>query len=376
MDRLAGEVDGPSAVQRRADVELGELGADALGGPAGAPGRHRPLGVDRFVQDGEQRGGGEGEVALHGLEEGFRQFGAGGAGHPRVLDQVVQDVRAGAGPQHPAEPLERLRRQQPAAGQPRRVFPQVRGDTADALDVLRVARVVRGVLAGHPRVRGPVDVLGRGPQPRQTAGDHDLAQALGRVREIGRGAEAAEALPQDAPPRVGAGQFAAEQLGVPHDRVGAETRQIIGLFTRAAAQRQGLPVGRRGTAGAPLVQQQHPVVVQRARQPGGPARRTRRRVAGAALEVDQPGQFLVLPAGRHGFAPVHRQPLTVRHGVVQRHVQEVVGQYDTGQPVGPHDCSLVLFGPAPLRSPPDRAAPTGRRAIRPDGRLPRRKAKG
>ena len=64
---------------------------------------------------------------------------------------------------------------------------------------------------------------------------------------------------------------APDQLGVEHDAVGAEVGQVVGLGLGRAEPGQGLPGGGGGPAGAALVEQQHPVVLQRPVQPALPA---------------------------------------------------------------------------------------------------------
>ena len=122
----------------------------------------------------------------------------------------------------------------------------------------------------------------------QPTGDEGLPDAVRRERQVGDGAHAAEALPEHAP-RL-AGQLAPDQLGVEHDAVGAEVGQVVGLGLRRSEPGQGLPVRRGGPAGAALVEQQDPVVLQRPVQPGLPApraaaRRTRGRPAGTAARA-------------------------------------------------------------------------------------------
>ncbi len=86
--------------------------------------------------------------------------------------------------------------------------------------VLRKARVVAPVALGHALPRGAVDVVDRPGDRRRAAGDQRLAQRVGRDREIRERAEAAEALPEDAPALDP--ERLAQQLGVAHDRVGPE----------------------------------------------------------------------------------------------------------------------------------------------------------
>ncbi len=328
VDHLSGEAHRGAVRQRPGGVELGELRADLLRRPAGRARVHRPLAVDGLVQDGVEGAFGERELRLGAAQEGVGQLRPGAAPDPGVLQQVVQGVRAAARAEQQTERLERPHGQPSATGQLRGRGGQVLGDPPHRLDVLRVAGVVRGILAGHPRVGRPVHVGRAAAQPRQSAGDHGLAHALGGQREVGEGAEAAEALPEQAPLSPLAEQLAPDQLGVADDRVGPEAGEVVGLLGRAAAQRQGLP-GRRGRApGAALVEQQDPVVVQGPVQPAVPAQRPARPAARAALEVEQPGQVGVLLARRDHLAGVDLDPLALRRRVVQRQLEEMVGQDD------------------------------------------------
>lgn len=132
-----------------------------------------------------------------------------------------------------------------------------------------------------------------------------------------------------------AGDPAADQLAVADDGVGAEVRQVRGLFGGTAAQRERLAVGGRGGAGAALVQEQHAVLLQGAAEPGGPPDETVRPEAGAALEVHQPRQ--VVPVGllaRDHLARVQLDRLPGRVGVVEGNGEAVVGEDDAGLAVG------------------------------------------
>jgi hypothetical protein len=171
---------------------------------------------------------------------------AGGADEG-VLQEVVQPVAALTAAEEDAERLEGLGGQPVAVGQDDVVGEEVVGDAAGALDVLRVAGVVRGDLALDARVGGPVDVVGVRVEGGQPAGDDGGGQPLGGGGQIVDRAEAAEALAEDGPGGA-AGDLPADQLAVADDRVGAEVREVVGLFGGAAAQRERLPVGGRGVA--------------------------------------------------------------------------------------------------------------------------------
>lgn len=191
---------------------------------------------------------------------------------------------------------------------------EVVGDSAGALDVLRVAGVVRGDLALDPRVGRAIDVVGVRVEGGQAAGDDRGGQALGGGGEVVDRAEAAEALAEDGPGSA-AGHLTADRLAVTHDRVGTEVREVVGLFGGGAAQREGLAVGGRGVAGAALVQQQDAVLLERAAEPGALADETVRPEAGAALEVDQPRLVLVCLVAGDDLTGVELDRLA-RRGVV------------------------------------------------------------
>lgn len=250
-----------------------------------------------------------------------------------MLQEEVQPVAALAAAEDDTEGLEGLDGQTVAVGQDDLVVQEVVGDPAGALDVLRVAGVVGGDLAFDARVGGPVDVVCVGVEGGQAAGDHGGAEALRSDGEVADGAEAAEALAEDGPGGA-AGERGADGLAVPDDRVGAEVREVVGLFRGAAAQWKGLAVGGRGAAGAALVEQEDSVLLESAAEPGRSADETVRAEAGAALEVDQPGQVLPrLVTGDH-LTGVELDRLARRGVVVEGHGEVVVGEDDAGLAVG------------------------------------------
>ena len=128
--------------------------------------------------------------------------------------------------------------------------------------VFWIALEVRDVALNLPHVRRGVDVIDRAPDRRQPAGDVDLAQGVGEERQVGHRAEAAEALAQQAPP-IDA-ELVTDQLRIANDRIRAEMRQVLGLRLRRGSR----DVADRGrSAGAPLVQQQEPIVLEGALLP-------------------------------------------------------------------------------------------------------------
>jgi len=231
--------------------------------------------------------------------------------------------------------LEGLHRQRRAVRQPYVAVGQVLGNQGRLRHVARVPLVVGGVMAGHRSVGAPVDVVGGHGQARQPAGDERLANAVRGEGQVGDGAEPAEALPEHAPRRA-AGQLPPDQLGVEHDAVGAEAGQVVGLGLGRAQAGQGLPGGGGGPAGTALIEQQHPVVVQRPVQPGLPALRTLRAESGPALQEQQPRQVGLGPVGGDDLAGEHLDLLTVWPAVVERDGEEVIGQHGAGLTVARH----------------------------------------
>ncbi|CAM5247419.1 hypothetical protein SBADM41S_12356 [Streptomyces badius] len=117
--------------------------------------------------------------------------------------------------------------------------------------------------------------------------------------------------------------------------------EVAGLLARAAAQRQGLPVGGGGETGPPLVQEQHPELAQGPAEPGLRTDEPARAEAGAALQIDQPGQFLAGPGGGDRFPAVHLDLLAGGVAVVEGHGEEAVGEDDAGLPVTAHKNSCI-----------------------------------
>ena len=109
---------------------------------------------------------------------------------------------------------------------------EARVQRADALEIVGVARVEAPVALAHALVRRAVDVVGRTRDRRQAAGEVRLAQSLGREREIRAGAEAAEALPEDAPALDA--ELLPDPLRVAHDRVGAVQLEVLRLLLRGS----------------------------------------------------------------------------------------------------------------------------------------------
>src|SRR5215212_6509728 len=141
----------------------------------------------------------------------------------------------------------------------------------DALAVLRVALVVAAGAVEDARVGGAVDVVDRAPDRRQPARHERFPQPLGREREVGRDAEAAVALAEHAPALDA--ELAAYPLGVADDRFRAEVREVIRLLLGAQPRQRP---DRRRAARPALVEHQDAELLQRAVEPSGRRRMTRR----------------------------------------------------------------------------------------------------
>ena len=201
---------------------------------------------------------------------------------------------------------------------------------AHARAVLWVALVVAAAAVDGEAVGERVDVVHRHFERGQAAGDVGLAQAVRRCGQVTGDAEPAEALPEHAPaldPELGP-----DELGVGHDAVGAEVRQVRRLLRRREIGKK--PHGAR-TAGAALVEHEHAEVAQRPdhppRAPRG-ARGSRGLEPGAALEEDQ--ERLVAAVGLGHLAREHRELVALGPRVVERHRELVLGQDQPGDAVG------------------------------------------
>ena len=239
----------------------------------------------------------------------------------RALQEVVQPLRAVAHPEHRAELAEAPRRQPVARREPHVLLGEAGVNRAHALEIVRVARIEAPVALAHALVRRAVDVVRRPGDRRDPARDECLTQRLRRDRQVRAHAEAAEALPEDAPALDA--ELLTDQLRVAHDRVGAVQLEVRSLLLRALARQRA--DGSR-TAGAALVEQENAVVLQRARQPARRLRigRPRRLVARPALEKDEDGPLAAV-LGRD-LAREDDDALAVRPRVVERQGELVVGE--------------------------------------------------
>ena len=260
-----------------AGEELGRVGVLGRHDPLRRPARRDAVGVRGLVQDRVDRVALEAEQVLRVVAEG-RRVG-------RELDQRVQILGAVAHPQLVARLAEAPGGEAVAGRQDQRLRVEPLDERAHPRAVVRVALVVAPVALQHPLVGRAIDVVDVPPDRRQPAGDERLAQPLGRDREVGHDAEAAEALAEDAPALHA--ELGADRLGVAHDRVGAEVLEVVGLLGGGEA---GQRAHRRGAAGTALVEHQDAEVLQRPLEPARRARvprRPRRLGAGAALEEDE-----------------------------------------------------------------------------------------
>jgi hypothetical protein len=217
---------------------------------------------------------------------------------------------------------------------------------------------VGGVPRGDAGVSEPVDVLGARAEAGQPPGEQRGADAVGRERQVGDRAEAAERLPEHRPRLLRPAQLAADQLAVEDDGVGAEVREVLRLRPRRPEAGEGARGGRRRPAGAALVQQQHPVVVQGPVKPGGAPDGPLGGEPRAALQEHQPRQPAVAGlAGGDDLPREHGDPLAVGLAVVQGNAEVMVGQDGTRLPVGAHEQDYPERGRAPLAGTRPRAFP-------------------
>src|SRR3954469_2118269 len=143
----------------------------------------------------------------------------------RVVEQVVEALRAVAHTEHRAELPEATWSEAIARRQQQLFALETRVQCPHAVEVVRVARIEAPVALADALVRRAVHVVRRTADWRQTSGEVRLAQPLGRDREVRARAEAAEALPEDAPAL--APERLADPFRVSHDRVGTVQLQVL-----------------------------------------------------------------------------------------------------------------------------------------------------
>jgi hypothetical protein len=257
---------------------------------------------------------------------------------PRVLEQVMQLVGARGRAEHPADRREPLDGERRPVGQPHVVAGEVPRDFPGGPGVAGVAVVVGGVPRGDGGVGEPVDILGAGAEAGQPAGDQRVADAVRRERQVGDGAEAAERLPEHRPLLLRPAQLAPDQLAVEDDGVRAEVREVLRLRPRRPEPGEGPGGGRRRAAGAALVEQEHPVVVQGPVEPRGAPDGPLGGESRPALQEHQPRQPVVAGLADGGDLPgEHGDPVAAGPPVVQWDAEVMVGEDSTRLPVGAHE---------------------------------------
>ena len=278
--------------QPREDVLAGEqlrLGIeDRRPHPLRRPVRDPAVGPARLVQQRVERVAGDPELVGGVVQEGRRLR--------RELEQVVQLFRAVAHAQLVAVRAQAARGQRVAVGKPDVVAVEVHHQRPHALTVLRETLVVAAVALDRPLEGRAVDVVDRHADPRHAAGHERLAQPVGREGEIREHAQPAEALPEHAPRRRV--QRRAQQLGVAHDRVGAEVRQVLGtLGRRARASSAPSRAGRAAARGSPA-----------ARGPATPGRAASRWAAAPRIPARPAGKPGTASRGPRARRPRGRRP--------------------------------------------------------------------
>jgi hypothetical protein len=117
----------------------------------------------------------------------------------RALQEVVQPFRAVAHPEHRAELAEAPRRQPVARREPQVVLGKAGVNREHAVEIFRIPRVEAPVALAHALVSRAIDIVRRSRDRRDPARDECLTQRLRSDRQVSAHAEAAEALPEDAP---------------------------------------------------------------------------------------------------------------------------------------------------------------------------------
>ena len=189
----------------------------------------------------------------------------------------------------------------------------------------------------------------------QAAGDECLGQTVRGLREVRDGAETAEALAEDAPTLHA--ELLSDQLGVADDRVGPEMRQVLGLLLRAHPRKRA---DRSRAAGAALVEEQEPVVLERPRPPGlgDELEQARRLRAGPALEEDEPRQVVVLAAGLDHLAGEDGDLLAATLLVIQGRLELVLDEDEVGRTVRRDAHRAILSVSPETCEPSPRASPS------------------
>ena len=195
----------------------------------------------------------------------------------------------------------------------------------ESVRVTRELPVVAVVEPAHRLEGGRVDVVGGSPDGRKASGEVGLTEAVRGGAQVVQRAEAAEGLPEHAPP-VDA-EVLAEALGVLHDRVRPEVREPLGVGGagrvpgRRTAWNGPCRAGRASAPGSRAA----PARARRGRRTSGG---TRGLLAGTALEEHQEGA--VAAVGGRDLAGEHLDGLAVGAAVVERDGEHVVGEDQPG----------------------------------------------
>ena len=231
---------------------------------------------------------------------------------------------------------------------------QLVGDGGHALLVLWVALVELSRLAHHAREGVLVHLGGVGRHMRDAAGGETGDDAGREQGQCGQGQEAAVALAHRHP--LAATEFGqAQMFEVTHDGIGKELLQIVGLgsgachgiiVVRGGDADHGMRVHSRGTAGAPLVGQDHPEVPDGLLDPsvGGRAVEARAGAAGTALQEDQQGKVVMHVFGRgdHAIEQFDGFPVECPSGLVagpvERNIDGMVLYGQSGHVVFAQHC--------------------------------------
>mmetsp|Transcript_38716 Transcript_38716/g.95276 ORF Transcript_38716/g.95276 Transcript_38716/m.95276 type:complete len:368 (-) Transcript_38716:82-1185(-) len=243
----------------------------------------------------------------------------------------MHSLEAIAPPEEQPELEEAPRRQLPAPRERHLRLGEMRDDLAHALLVLREAVVELLVARRHAGVRVLVHEVRRAALVhwREPPGEDRLVKALRRHRQVCDDAEPAKRLPQHAPLLPGAEQRGPDRLAVPHDAVGPHPGEQAHPCLRRLELGEGLVRDGVGAARAPLVEEDHAVVLECALDPpalaghGPPGREPR-----PALQEEKNREILVVPVPHRNELPAeHLDTTHIGLVVVQRHLKEVLRRH-------------------------------------------------
>jgi hypothetical protein len=118
--------------------------------------------------------------------------------------------------------------------------------------------------------------------------------------------------------------------------------EVVRFFLRSGKGSQGLCGSRAAAGSAALVQEQNAVVFESSLEPAASLGRTRRSEAWTSLQKDQPGKIFIFLTRSADFASEDFDLRAGGIGMVQRDLEEVVGQDQTWNTVG---VSFQRFSP-------------------------------